>query len=170
MSNIELGNFPPGAVSAVYFFVLEFFALGAIDLILIHVVSRQWHRDIKRGIALEVKSAEIPGVATSLVGRTLAPPNLFAYFVKFVALGVILLADLNINSEVRDGDPLTLTGTFDFDTSVWGNGEERAATRPVTDIRFCRMVDSVAEDITYYRIRFNFTNNEVFENENSQNI
>lgn len=166
-------NLSSGHVSAIYFVLLEFVMLAVIDIMLIHVVSSLWYRRIINGVALEVKTAEICGVANSLVGRYSAPPNLFAYAVKITLLGFILLTDVNIDSrvvEITSEKPITLTGTFGFDPShkPWGLTLFKAVTRPTPDISGCRITNN--ETITFFRIHFNFTDNVVYEDEDEDEI
>lgn len=166
-------NLSSGHVSAIYFVLLEFVMLAIIDIMLIHVVSSFWYRRIINGVALEVKTAEICGVANSLVGRYSAPPNLFAYAVKITLLGFILLTDINIYSrvvEITSETPITLTGTFTFEPSEnsWGRQLYKAVTRPTPDISGCRITKG--EQITFFRIYFNFTDNVVYEDEDADEI
>lgn len=163
---LELGV-SSGHVSVVYFVVLEFITLAVIDIMLIHVVSSLWYNRIINGVALEVKTAEICGVANSLVGRYFAPPNLFAYAVKIALLSVILWTDINIYSRVDEitDEPRLLIGTFSFDPSSrsWGQVARKAVTRPWADITACRITNE--DEIHFFRVRFNFTENRVYDDE-----
>lgn len=148
----------PGVVSAIYFIIFDLFMLAIVDIVLIHVVSWMYHKRIHKGIPLEIRSAEIPGVATSLVGRFLSPPNLFAYSIKIALLACILIVDINIESEsTRDQTRLDLTGTFEFNPSddEWNTQTRRVVERRWAAIRRCNIINQDKTNITFYSIAFN---------------
>lgn len=150
----------PGYISGIYFLALEVLLIACVDVILVNVVSSLWYRQIVKGIAVEVSTAEIPGIATSLVGRYLSLPNLFAYFVKVSLLALILLIDLNLYSRtIRPEVESEVSGRFDFNPSddPW-NKKVRTVTRPFPEMRACR--ESENETIKIYSIAFSFVNNE----------
>lgn len=167
MSVIKL-DIDPGVLSTVYFIVLEIFMLAIVDVVLIHIVSWMYYKRIHRGIPLEVRSAEIPGVATSLVGRFVSPPNLFAYLIKLALLACVFIVDLNIKSTLnRSRTPLTLTAKFVFDPSkdAWDQAFKRIVERRWIDSRDCRVIDQQSYNITFYAIAFNLENNEIIDDE-----
>lgn len=166
MSVVQL-DVDPGVVSTVYFIVLEIFMLAIVDVVLIHIVSWMYYKRIHKGIPLEVRSAEIPGVATSLVGRFVSPPNIFAYLIKLALLACVFVVDLNIKSTAnRSRTALTLTAKFGFDPSddAW-NGLNRIVERTWTDSGDCHIIDKQNSNITFYSIAFNLKNNETIDDE-----
>lgn len=148
----------PGVVSAIYFIIFDLFMLAIVDIVLIHIVSWMYHKRINKGIPLEIRSAEIPGVATSLVGRFFSPPNLFAYSIKVALLACILIVDSNIESDfTRDETRLDLTGTFEFNPSddQWDSKTRRVVERRWEAIRRCNIINKDKTNITFYSLGFN---------------
>lgn len=168
MSVVEL-DVDPGVVSTVYFIVLEIFMLAIVDVVLIHIVSWMYYKRIHNGIPLEVRSAEIPGIATSLVGRFVSPPNIFAYLIKFALLACVFIVDLNINSTInRSRTVLKLTAKFVFDPSddAWNDDVfKRIVERRFIDSSDCHIIDKQNNNITFYAIAFNLENNETIDDE-----
>lgn len=168
MADIEL-KVSPGVVSGIYFVLFTFYMLSIVDVILIHAVSSMYYRRIHRGIPLEIKSAEIPGVATSLVGSYLSPPNLLAYLVKFILLACVLVIDSNVNSvPSTTRTSLSVTGTFVYDPSEekWPDQEEhRAVERRWERIRRCHTINENKTELIFYRIAFNLMGNTTVEDE-----
>lgn len=159
----------PGVVSAIYFIIFDLFLLAIIDVVLIHVVSYLYYRRIHKGIPLEVRSAEIPGVATSLVGRFSSPPNLFAYFIKIGLLACILIVDSNINTEFgRSKSSASLSSTFVYNPSeeAWSlKSSKRIVERRWEAIRRCHIINEQKSNITFFNIAFNLNDGIVLESE-----
>lgn len=167
MSNIKL-DISPGSVSAIYFIIFDIFIIAVVDVVLIHIVSALYYRRIHRGIPLEVRSAEIHGVATSLVGNTFSPPNIFAYLVKFALLALVLVIDSNINSESdRSRTSTTRSSTFVYDASdeAWGRGLNRVVERRWEALRQCYTMNDDKNSLTYYPIVFDLLNMDAIDSE-----
>lgn len=161
MSVIRL-DVGPGVVSATYFVIFDLFLLAIVDVVLIHVVSWLYYKRIKKGLPLEVRSAEVPGVATSLVGRFYSPPNVLAYVIKITLLICIIIVDGNIETEfVRSRQQSYLSGTFKFDASeeAWPDGIIRIVERRWEEVRRCHVMNEEGTNITFYSIAFDLEDN-----------
>lgn len=167
MSVIQL-DVGPGIVSATYFVIFDLFLLAIVDVVLIHVVSWLYYKRIKKGTPLEVRSAEIPGVATSLVGRVYSPPNIVAYAIKIILLICIIVVDGNIDTRfVRSRSQQFLSSTFKFDASneSWPVGMTRIVERRWEEVRRCHVINAERTNVTFYAIAFNLAGNETVDNE-----
>lgn len=172
MGDIEL-DVSPGIVSGIYFVLFTFYMLSIVDVVLIHSVSALYYKRIHRGIPLEVKSAEIPGVATSLVGSYFSPPNLLAYVVKIGLLACVLVIDSNVNSvSTRSDTYVSVTGTFVYDPSEdkWPvTAESRAVERRWETVRQCHTKNEDNTELVFYRVAFNLLGNLTVEDELTTN-
>lgn len=169
----------PGAVSALNFIVLDLIIITILDIVLSRCVCKLYYRKIDRGHPFPIRSSDIPGVTTFLVGNILYLPNILAIFVKLGFLACILIVDLQIDSEVFYAkETLTTTGRFIYDPrdSVWGSANPRIAPessqvlhrtveRRWEQVRDCRVEDRAQESVTYYSLAFNLEGNETLDDE-----
>lgn len=169
-------KFAPGAVSAFNFIVLDLVILTVLDVVLSRCVCKLYYRKIDAGEPISVRSADVPGVTTFLIGPPWSIPNIVAIFIKLSFLACILVIDLNIRSEVNYRYyTTTTTGLFTFDPSddTWGivNNDmtedsyvfHRVVSRRWEQVRSCREQDGDALD--YYALVFNLDNGVIVEDE-----
>lgn len=158
----------PGVVSAVYFILFDLFLLALLDIVLARYVNSRYYRQVNEGRAIPIKSVDIPGVTTFLVGRIFSLPNLLALAVKLGFLACILIIDLAIDAEVIR--PKTLqrrSATFDFDPAPaqWTDDTYRIVERAWEISRRCRRTNTTTGEIDFYALSFDLKGNQLLPSE-----
>lgn len=154
----------PGVVSAAYFVLFDLVLLAFVDIVLARIVCYLYYRRINKGASLEVRSVDIPGLTTFLIGRRFAFPNVLALFTKIIILACILLVDLNIDSNVVTPKmSLKRNSTYIFDPSdeQWEREPSLNVTRRWELVRRCHEIDRILGNITYYSLAFDLSENTV---------
>lgn len=154
----------PGVISAAYFILFDLVLLTFLDVVLARVVCSLYYRRINKGGTLDVKSVDVPGLTTFLVGRRTAFPNLLALFVKIVVLACILIIDINIDANVVESKTaLQRSSTFFFDPSdaQWEAPVDFNVTRRWERTKSCHISDRLSGNITYYALAFNLSSDPV---------
>lgn len=171
MSKLEV-PFPVGIVSAFYFIIFDLFLLTVVDLVLSRVANSLYYRRINNGHPLIVKSADIPGITTFLIGRYFSLPNIIGIAIKVFFLLCIVMIERGIEAErSKSVRSHTLSGTFKFDPSEaeWGDSPyHRVVARRWERTRLCREFDKNDTDsksFTFYHIAFNLTSEQELEDE-----
>lgn len=149
----------PGAVSVAYFIILDLVLLTIFDIALARTSSHLCYRRIFGGHPLELKSADIPGVTSFLLGNFWSATNIPLLLVKLVFLVFILIIDVEVNSESRQPtETITLTSRLGFDISTSSNnGTVRLGAGHLWPIATnCRVRSDDSDEITYYSVAYNF--------------
>lgn len=114
-------NVSPGYVSAFFFVVFDLVLLTVADTALSIYVSRYYlNRILRHGRPLRVRSADIPGVTTFLLGDNIfsSSINIAALLIKLFLLACIFLLDLNLDARYDPHIvPAVYLNTYDFDPS-----------------------------------------------------
>lgn len=167
MSKIEL-SFQVGFVSAFFFIIFDLVLLTIVDIVLSRVVCRLYYRKINAGQPLNIRSADVPGITTFLVGRFASLSNIFAILLKLAFLVCIVFIEQEIDSEkVEKYTQVPRMGTFIFNASnaIWEPQDHRAVSRRWELTRQCRHRNEIDNTLTFYQIAFNFDNDRDVENE-----
>lgn len=166
--------FTVGIVSAFYFIIFDLFLLTIVDLVLSRVANSFYYRRINNGCPLIIRSADIPGITTFLVGRYFSLSNIIAIAIKVSFLLCIVMIERGIDSErSMSFQRHTLSATFKFDPSdaEWGYPYNRVVARRWERIRLCREFDentTNSESFTFYHIAFNLTSDQELEDEREE--
>lgn len=157
----------PGYVSAFYFVLFELFLTSLVDNILSHIVNYLCYRDIYRGIRIDLKSADIPGITACLIGKRISVINILVLMVKCALLAMIFVMDLTIeSSEVHSQETRSATFMFNASDSQWEN-QIHIINRPYSRLQYCRKLDLETGEIIYYSAAFNLENGTVLQDETS---
>lgn len=166
-----------GLVSAFYFIFLDIILLTCLDGALSRLLSHYYYRQIFEGDALWLRSADIPGVTSFIVGRRFSPVNLAALATKAFFIGIVFLLDLNIFAEPSNPS-VRLLSTFDLDspmipkneTAIFYNQVYRPWERTVSCYRLPRTTTPVNNSIAFYHVGFNLTNGNEFLQDDVQPV
>lgn len=153
----------PGVISALLFIFLDIFTVGILDIVLARLVCLAYYRNINEGKPVSVKSADIPGLSNYLLGQSLSPINIVALGTKLVLLGVVLAANMSIQTRGTKTNIESRNATFAFDPTdnereVGGNYKVR---RRLETSKSCFEEDG--DELIYYPLRFNLKNGTVLE-------
>lgn len=151
----------PGLVSAFYFIFFDLVLISIVDTIMSRVMSYYYYNTAFEGRQLQLRSADIPGVTTFLIGDYRSRANVAALSIKLMFLAAIFTIDLKINAaEGRREDRLKLSAYFKFNVSdaFWEpRNETRKSSVAWRESHHCRTMGK--DDITYYSIAFNLLDN-----------
>lgn len=170
MSKLEV-SFSVGIVSAFYFIIFDLVLLTIVDLVLSRIANSLYYRRINNGYPLIIRSADVPGITTFLVGRYFSLPNIIGIAIKVFFLLCIVMIERGIDAErSRSFQTHSLSATFNFNPSEkeWGNQYHRIVTRRWERIRLCRESDknnSNSDSFTFYHIAFNLRSEQQLEDE-----
>lgn len=164
-------NVSPGIVSVCYFVILDLAILTLFDSVLSRIAASLYYRQIRRGKPLIVRSADILGLSSYLIGSYWAPFNIVTYIIKVILLICIIFIDLGIDSNIQHPHTQSrLTSIFKFDPSpeAWDIPFFHIVERRFEQCRICRFEDERAEKIIFYAIAFNLSGGEL-DSELSEN-
>lgn len=150
----------PGIVSLIYFIVLDLTFLTLFDIVFAKVAALVYLRRIRKGKPLKVRSADVIGLSTYLVGSFRTPINILIIFIKLLLLGAIVYIDLGLGSDQKTiTKPISVTGIFNFDPSsdTWDTKAFRMVERRFEPMRRCRSIDESTNEITFYALAFNLS-------------
>lgn len=162
-------NIRPGLVSAFYFVLFDLILISIIDTIMSRAMSYHYNKTAFEGRPLRLRSADLPGVTTFLIGDYLSKANVAAVSIKLMLLAAIFTVDLKINAaEGYREDQLKLSASFKFNASdaLWGSQIRKQESVAWRELYYCQIMEKDA--ITYYSISFNLTDNDAFEKKLSQ--
>lgn len=156
----------PGVLSAIAFVTLEAIAIGLIDYATGRVLSWYYYRMLAKGQKITLQEANVPGVTRYQIGRRFAIHNIFATLVKIVVLAIIFYINLSITSRTirRETYPIEMS-TFVMSSSddAWDRDRNYTVRREYDESRSC--YERNDDEITFFPIVFNLTNNVVLEND-----
>lgn len=137
----------PGLVSVFYFVFLDLVLLTTLDTALSRLLSHLYYRHIYSGRPLLLRTCDVPGITSFLLGRRLALVNVTAVLVKLVFMAFVFMLDLNILSDNVSHVRLLTTFEVNMTDKAWRLG-------PSVDIkhRYASMKCSVVADPSNYRI------------------
>lgn len=151
----------PGIVGAVFFIIFDVLILAILDVILAHVVCAIYYRQIQYGSPIDVKSADIPGITTYLLGKLFTITNIFALGLKIGFIVIVFFVNVDINNgRATSFFPETRTSTFHFNASdaEWASSINRTVERRFEKSRRCfNITGEQNEQIKYFRLAFNLT-------------
>lgn len=159
---------PFGVVSGFFFFFDHIF-ITIIDYILARIVLNFYYKQIFKGHPLTVRSVDIIGVTSFLIGRKFSPVNVLASVIKVVLLITIFNIDLSIDTRtVSNFEMVQLSGTYDFDASddAWKNVSINHKFKPIVEhIRYCRLKSNSGDGVTFYKLSFNFSGGTILKSD-----
>lgn len=161
-------NIPSGYVLAIFFVVFDVLCLAVTDVLLTRFVCILYYRDINKGCPVLVRSLDIPGVVTYLVGKWFSFANLLTFFIKIVMLVFVFI--INFKVESTDGFQYYIERrncTYDFipTKAEWDvQNRNRIVERRGEFTRLsCR--EFQGDSVTFYRSVFNLKDDTVLINE-----
>lgn len=162
MNEVEL-FVQPGVISALLFIFLDIFTVGILDIVLARLVCLAYYRNINEGKPVSVRSADIPGLSNYLLGRSFSFINIVALGTKLALLGVVLAANMSIQTRGTRTDIKSRDATFNFDpTDKNRNVENRfKVRRRLETSKSC--FEEKDDELIYYRLRFNLKDNKNLE-------
>lgn len=166
----------PGYVSAFFFIVFDLVLLTVADTALSIYVSRYYLNQIlHHGRPLRVRSADVPGVSTFLLGDNIfSPPiNIAALLIKFFLLACILLLDLNLDARYDPHIvPAVYLNTYNFEPSEssWPLRPPlyRRVQRQWLEARLCRTSPDKINgeyNFTFFPLAYNLSEGGVIDDE-----
>lgn len=149
--------FETGLLSAYYFLLFDLLLLTLLDNTLSLILSHLHYHRIRNGLSLELRSCDIPGVSTFMLGSCFALPNVIALLVKISALVLILIVDLNIYADTLQ--PVHLMSTFSFNMSDLAFPRDRAIVveRRWDTVRRCHVPEYGYQQATFFHVAFNLS-------------
>lgn len=169
-------NVSPGYVSAFFFVVFDLVLLTIADTALSIYVSRYYlNRILRDGRPLRVRSVDIPGVTTFLLGDNIfsSSINIAALLIKFFILACILLLDLSLDARYDPHIvPAVYFNTYDFDPSesTWPLRPPlyRRVERQWLQARHCRTSPDKTSgeyNFTFFPLAYNLSEGGVIDDE-----
>lgn len=152
----------PGLVSAFYFLLFDLVLLTFVDVLLARAASFGYYSAIYKGHTVTLKSVDIPGVTTFLVGRLCSPINAATLVVKLAFLAAILSIDIAIDAEtVRPEESITLGARLGMNLTdaYWEKENYVGLTFLWDSSRGCRVRSDEDDSIVFYTVAFNVTGN-----------
>lgn len=143
-------NVQPGIITAIFFIIFDVITLSLVDMTLSRLACEMYYRRVMRGETMVLKSADIPGVTSYLVGRRLDITNISILLVKLIFLAVVFQVNLDIESIPQQ---VSTTHSFGFNGSAARLGDDTTLTRKFTEMRRCSRW--IGNNVTYYRLAFN---------------
>lgn len=162
MNELEL-FVQPGVISALLFIFLDIFTVGILDIVLARLVCLAYYRNINEGKPVSVKSADIPGLSNYLLGQSFSLINIVALGTKLALLGVVLAANMSIQTRGTKTNVESRDATFAFDPT----DEDREVGRKYKVRRRLETSKSCFEEkndvLIYYPLRFNLKNGTILD-------
>lgn len=146
-----------GLLSAYYFLLFDLILLTLLDNTLSLILSHFHYHRIRNGLSLELRSCDIPGLSTFMLGSCFSLPNIIALLVKTSALVLILIMDLNIFADMSQ--PVHLMSTFSFNMSDLAFPRDRAIVveRRWDAVRRCNTPEYRYQEATFFHVAFNLS-------------
>lgn len=152
----------PGIISLLYVLLYDVILITMFDTALGHLMSYVYYRKVQNGNSLAVRSSDIPGVTSFLMGSLWTIPNMLALLVKFIFLGIMLYVEMNLDS-VNSCPIITRQYTaftkFNASDSYWKDNSRPVITLLTEDNRKCRTMSDESNEIWYYSVAFNLADN-----------
>lgn len=164
---------PSGYVLAFFFILFDVLCLALVDVLLIRLSCSLYYREISEGRSLNIRSFDIPGVVTYLVGKATSFANIVTFSLKIIVIVFIFFINFNVES-AKDGErfsSMDFTATFDFipTNEEWNNASRiRAVERSPEFSRWSCKDHPDPEDpykVTFYRTAFSLSNSAILLNE-----
>lgn len=159
----------PGLVSVFYFLFLDKTLLTLLDYALARTLSSAYNAQIAAGRPLRLRSVDVLGVTTGLLGARTSIANLTALAAKVALLAVIITLEWNIGSEFRrTSAPAFRHGTFDLDPSEAALNTTSVTLRRVQRLwdntRTCRTTGPT-DAVTFYHVVYNLSGGVIIDDE-----
>lgn len=158
----------PGITSALYFIFFDMILITVVDMVMTRVMSYHYYNTVYNGQQLTLKSANIPGVTTFLIGDFHSPANIIALLIKVTFLVAIFIVDLKINScEAYDKEVIYRTAYMNINASyvAWEPARNPRVSVTWPDSQNCRMINYDNGTIIYYALALNLDDNVTLEGE-----
>lgn len=162
----------PGLVSVFYFVFLDLVLLTNLDAALSRVLSHFYYRQIYSGRPLLLRTVDVPGITSFLLGRRLSLANAAAILVKLLFMLFIFMMDINIQADNIERVHVLSTFEMNATEEAWGDGVniKRNVERRWDASRRCfvaakpreyhigeGIVRGYNDSIMYYHLAFNLT-------------
>lgn len=153
----------PGLMSALYFLLFDMVLITIIDLIMSRAMFDHYYKRAIRGQPIKLKSVDIPGVTTFLIGNFFSTANLTATITKIIVLAAIFTVDVELDSfikpkQIQRSAYLKLNASDEY----WEN-QDFDLVYLHRDPQYCREYNSSANTITYYSVALDLEGNETSE-------
>lgn len=153
---------PSGYVLTAIFVVFDVLSLTVTDMLLTRIVCALYYRDINNGHPLLIRSLDIPGIVTYLLGNWLSFGNLLTFFIKCCMVTFVFF--INYNVETIDGFHYSVEKrkcTYDFipTDAEWNVKHGRRAVERREEFTRLRCREFNGDRVTFYRSVFNLDNN-----------
>lgn len=160
-SNVTL-NIRPGLVSAFYFILFDLILITIIDLVLSRIMSYYYYNAVYNGRQVPLKSADIPGITTFLIGDFRNFANIAALTTKLLVLAAVFTVDLSLNSAeaIRTINVhLTTCVRLELSDTFWVSPDGYSVAGTDRASLDCRVFDDNGFGITYHALALNTTAN-----------
>lgn len=161
----------PGLVSLVYSILFGLILLTTLDTTLASLMSYVYYKRISKAIPLTLKSSDIPGVTSFLLGNNFSFVNIIAVILKVAACIGIIIVEGMLDSEITINQSTvnrTALSVFNGSDTFWFNSNRFKWSILWMQHQRCRIVHPINQTILYYSVAFNFQNENAF-NQSQQN-
>lgn len=153
-------NVRPGVISVLLFLVFDLVLHTVIDGVLARASCWVYYKRIFKGHPLHLKSADLPGVTSFLLGAPCAPFNLLIVVLKLAFLVALLNLNISIDGGIERAErAVTLTArlALNLSNSERGPNSQHGSGYLWHFARTCYEKPDTGDRITFYTLAFNLT-------------